>query len=79
MCIRDRTIFGLRSATSTLTYADGTFTFSVTGFGHGVGMSQYGADAMAEEGKTYSEILQHYYTGVTVEECPAEFFKEATP
>ena len=33
-------------------------------------MSQYGADAMAEEGKTYSEILQHYYTGVTVEECP---------
>ena len=74
-----RTIFGLRSATFTLTYADGTFTFSVTGFGHGVGMSQYGADAMAEEGKTYSEILQHYYTGVTVEECPAEFFKEATP
>ena len=70
-----RTIFGLRSATFTLTYADGTFTFSVTGFGHGVGMSQYGADAMAEEGKTYSEILQHYYTGVTVEECPAEFFK----
>ena len=42
-------------------------------------MSQYGADAMAEEGKTYSEILQHYYTGVTVEECPAEFFQEATP
>ena len=74
-----RTIFGLRSATFTLTYADGIFTFSVTGFGHGVGMSQYGADAMAEEGKTYSEILQHYYTGVTVEECPAEFFKEATP
>ena len=70
-----RTIFGLRSATFTLTYAGGTFTFSVTGFGHGVGMSQYGADAMAEEGKTYSEILQHYYTGVTVEECPAEFFK----
>ena len=47
-----RTIFGLRSATFTLTYADGIFTFSVTGFGHGVGMSQYGADAMAEEGKT---------------------------
>lgn len=32
-------------------------------------MSQYGADAMAEEGKGYVEILQHYYTGVTVEEC----------
>ena len=70
-----RSIFGLRSATFTLTYADDAFTFSVTGFGHGVGMSQYGADAMAEEGKTCAEILQHYYTGVTVEECPAALFK----
>ena len=51
-------------------YADGTFTFDVTGFGHGVGMSQYGADAMAVAGGTYTEILQHYYTGVTVEDCP---------
>ncbi len=51
-------------------YADGTFTFDVTGFGHGVGMSQYGADAMAVAGSTYTEILQHYYTGVTVEDCP---------
>ena len=37
----------------------------------GVGMSQYGADAMAAEGKGYVEILQHYYTGVMVDECPA--------
>ena len=51
-----------------------TFTFAVTGFGHGVGMSQYGADTMAKAGKTYQEILLHYYTGVDVAECPAELF-----
>ncbi len=59
-----------------MSYADGTFTFDVTGFGHGVGMSQYGADAMAVAGSTYTEILQHYYTGVTVEECPEEFLPQ---
>ena len=69
-----RQIFGLRSASFTLTYDGSQFVFDVTGFGHGVGMSQYGADAMALEGSTYTEILQHYYTGVTVEECPAEFY-----
>ena len=41
-------------------------TFSVTGYGHGVGMSQYGANAMAKEGATWQEILEHYYTGVTI-------------
>ena len=71
-----RQIFSLRSATFTVSYAGDTFTFAVTGYGHGVGMSQYGADAMAKEGKTYQEILLHYYTGVTVAECPAEFFKD---
>ena len=62
-----RTIFGLRSATFTLTYADGTFTFSVTGFGHGVGMSQCGAVGYAaEQGMGYRDILQHYYTGAQI-------------
>ena len=65
-----RTLFNLRSACFTLEHTDGMFTFSVTGFGHGVGMSQYGADSMAEAGSTYLDILQHYYTGVTVEQCP---------
>ncbi len=41
--------------------------FYVTGYGHGVGLSQYGADAMAESGADYQTILTHYYTGVTVE------------
>ena len=62
-----RTIFSLRSASFTVECAPDSVTFQVTGFGHGVGMSQYGANAMAAQGKTYQEILQHYYTGVTVE------------
>ena len=41
-------------------------TFSVTGYGHGVGMSQYGANALAKQGKTYDEILKWYSTGVAV-------------
>ena len=65
-----RTLFSLRSACFTTEYADGTFTFSVTGFGHGVGMSQYGANFMAAAGSTYLDILTHYYTDVTVENCP---------
>lgn len=71
-----RQIFGLRSASFTLTYDGSQFVFDVTGFGHGVGMSQYGADAMAVAGSTYTEILQHYYTGVTVEDCPEEFLPQ---
>ena len=62
-----RTIFDLRSASFTVECTPDSVTFSVTGYGHGVGMSQYGANAMAAEGKTYQEILQHYYTGITVE------------
>ena len=41
-------------------------TFNVTGYGHGVGMSQYGADFMARQGSTYEEILKHYYEGVEI-------------
>lgn len=62
-----RTLFGLRSARFTLETGTEGVTFYVTGYGHGVGMSQYGANAMAKEGKTYEEILTWYYTGVTVE------------
>ena len=61
-----RSIFGLRSASFTAEAGDGKITFYVTGYGHGVGMSQYGANAMAESGSTWREILAHYYTGVTI-------------
>ena len=42
-------------------------TFTTIGYGHGVGMSQWGANGMAEQGYTYDQILKHYYTGVEVE------------
>ena len=54
--------------TSTYTEGDSdTFIFSGEGWGHGVGMSQYGAKGMAAAGFTYDEILTHYYTGTTLE------------
>ena len=61
-----RTLFGLRSACFTVAWDGASFTFSVTGYGHGVGMSQYGANAMAKSGSTYDEILTWYYTGASV-------------
>ncbi len=62
-----RTLFGLRSACFQVEESEGSFTFSVTGYGHGVGMSQYGANAMAKEGSGWREIVTHYYTGVNIE------------
>lgn len=62
-----RTLFGLRSTCFEVTEKDGVFTFSVTGYGHGVGMSQYGANNMAKQGSSWQEIIEHYYTGVTVQ------------
>lgn len=56
-----RTAFGLRSAHFSWSYADGTFTFTVKGYGHGVGMSQVGAQYMAEHGSSYEQILAWYY------------------
>ncbi|MDY3282320.1 stage II sporulation protein D [Dysosmobacter sp.] len=68
---RVRTVFGLRSASFDLEVGGGKAVFYVTGYGHGVGMSQYGANALAKEGKTWREILLHYYTGVTIGPYPA--------
>ena len=62
-----REIFSLRSTDFTLEYKNQAFIFTVTGYGHGVGMSQYGANLMALGGKNYVEILQWYYTGVKIE------------
>ena len=66
-----RSALGLRSACFTWEAREGEAVFFVTGYGHGVGMSQYGANAMAEAGADYREILTHYYTGVTVDPYPA--------
>jgi len=66
-----RELLGLRSANFTvkmITDSDGgqQVLFTTSGNGHGVGMSQYGADGMGQAGFTYKEILQHYYSGVEV-------------
>lgn len=61
-----RQALSLRSATFTVSWQDGHFVFTVKGYGHGVGMSQYGADFLARQGYTYKEILEYYYTDVRI-------------
>jgi len=67
-----RSIFGLRSARFTVSVTEEQVKFQVTGYGHGVGLSQYGANALAAEGKTFREILEWYYTGASVDRMPGE-------
>ncbi len=61
-----RSLFSLRSTAFTLRCDAEGFCFTVTGSGHGVGMSQYGAQVMAQNGAGYREILAHYYPGTTL-------------
>lgn len=61
-----RTLFSLRSAAFTVAWDGAQFVFDVTGYGHGVGMSQYGANAMARDGSSFEDILTWYYTGAEV-------------
>ncbi|MBQ2846824.1 MAG: stage II sporulation protein D [Clostridia bacterium] len=63
-----RECFGLRSLCFDVEYSDGEFVFTCYGYGHGVGMSQYGADYMARQGSTWREILMHYYPGTEIAE-----------
>lgn len=61
-----RSAFSLRSAAFTVAYSDGAFTLTTRGYGHGVGLSQYGAKAMAEGGADWREILTYYFPGCTI-------------
>lgn len=61
-----KSTFSLSSAVFTVTYADGKFVFKTKGKGHQLGMSQYCADYMARQGKTYKEILMHFYPDTTL-------------
>lgn len=61
-----RSIFSLRSTNFTLAYSGGKFTFTVKGYGHGVGMSQCGAQYMARHGSSWQDILRWYYKGTTI-------------
>lgn len=61
-----RTLLGLRSTNFNVEYENGEVIFKVTGNGHGVGMSQVGANYYAKQGYTFDKIITHYYTGVDV-------------
>lgn len=66
-----RTLLGLNSTNFTYEVLEsGDLRFCTTGYGHGVGMSQYGAKALAEDGMDYEEIIKWYYTGVEIETLP---------
>lgn len=62
-----RNILELRSTNFNIELTNNSIIFNVSGYGHGVGMSQYGAEAMAKSGSTYKEILSHYYPGTSLE------------
>lgn len=61
-----RKLLELNSANFSIAYTDEDVILSTLGYGHGVGMSQYGANAMALEGADYHEILSYYYSGVEI-------------
>ena len=64
--VEARNIFKLKSANFTIYRHDEKIEFQVIGYGHGVGMSQTGADSLAKQGKTAEEIIYHFYTGVEI-------------
>ncbi len=60
--------FNLRSTDFTIEEDNDNIVFTTKGYGHGVGMSQYGAETMAKNGSSYDEILKYYYQGVEIKE-----------
>lgn len=67
-----RNLYGLQSTNIQFTQSAASITMTVKGNGHGVGMSQYGANYLANQGKSYEEILKTYYSGVAVEPYTAK-------
>lgn len=61
-----RELLGLRSSDFEIEEKDGHLIFTTKGYGHGIGMSQYGAHGMAGEGYSYDEILNYYYQGIEI-------------
>ncbi len=62
-----RSLFSLPSTAFTLSFSEDSFVFLCRGYGHGVGLSQYGADRLGQKGYTYTQILSHYYPGTVLE------------
>lgn len=65
--VKFRSIMGLNSTNFSVRFNLNNVEIDCVGYGHGVGMSQWGADAMAKKGKNYKEILEHYYSGIEIE------------
>ena len=63
-----RNLFKLKSANFKISVEKDNIKFNVIGYGHGVGMSQTGADSLAKQGKNYEEIIKHFYTGVEIKD-----------
>ena len=66
--VETRTLLGLKSTNFEISKENDKIKFTVKGYGHGVGMSQTGADAMAKQGKKYKEIINHFYSGIEIKE-----------
>ena len=66
--VETRSILGLKSANFEVIKIDGKISFKVKGYGHGVGMSQTGADSLAKEGKNAEEIIKHFYKDVEIKD-----------
>lgn len=66
--VETRSLLGLKSTNFEIIKEGETIKFSVKGYGHGVGMSQTGADTMAKEGNNYEDIIKHFYVGVEIKE-----------
>ena len=66
--VEARSLLGLKSTNFEIIKEGETIKFSVKGYGHGVGMSQTGADTMAKEGSNYEDIIKHFYIGVEIKE-----------
>lgn len=66
--VEARSLLGLKSTNFEIIKEGETIKFSVKGYGHGVGMSQTGADTMAKEGSDYEDIIKHFYIGVEIKE-----------
>ncbi len=71
--VKIRSLLGLRSTVFTVAAQKDTITFTTNGYGHRVGMSQYGAEAMALTGCDYQQILTYYYSGTKVEKYPLSY------
>ncbi len=61
-----RSALELKSSVFTVIYKNGKFIFTTDGYGHGVGLSQAGAQYMAKLGFSYKDIIYHYYNGVEI-------------